>query len=144
MSENEESQAGTTEKKAVSPKLEKIVTSIEELTVLELSHLVEVLENKFGVRAAVVAPVASSGASAEAGADQATQEKTAFDVILSSFGDKKIAVIKEVRALTGLGLKEAKDIVDSCPKPIKENVKKEEADKIKEALEKAGAKVEIK
>ena len=116
-------------------KMEEFVSYIENLTVLELSQLVKTLEERLGVSAA--APVAVAAAAP-------AEEKTEFDVILASFGDNKIAVIKEVRAITGLGLKEAKDLVEGAPKALKEGASKEEADKIKEQLEKAGAKVEIK
>jgi large subunit ribosomal protein L7/L12 len=120
---------------------EDIVSYIKNSTVLELSELVKMLEEELGVSAA--APVAVAAAPAAAAAAPA-EEKTEFDVILASFGDNKIGVIKEVRAITGLGLKEAKDLVEGAPKALKEGVAKDEADKIKEQLEKAGAKVEIK
>ena len=120
---------------------EDIVSYIKNSTVLELSELVKMLEEELGVSAA--APVAVAAAPAAAAAAPA-EEKTEFDVILASFGDNKIGVIKEVRAITGLGLKEAKDLVEGAPKTLKEGVAKDEADKIKEQLEKAGAKVEVK
>jgi large subunit ribosomal protein L7/L12 len=121
---------------------EDVIEFIANMSVLELSELVKEMEEKFGVSAA--APVAVAvGAAAEGGA-AAEEEKTEFDVILTTFGDKKIQVIKEVRAITGLGLKEAKTLVDEVPKPIKEGVSKEEAEKIKSQLEEAGAQVEIK
>ena len=121
--------------------LEKIADELSGLTVIEAADLAKMLEEKWGVSAA--APVAMAAApAADAGA--AAEEKTEFDVILASFGEKKINVIKEVRAITGLGLKEAKDLVESAPKEIKEGVAKDEADKIKEQLEGAGATVEIK
>ena len=123
-------------------KMEEVVSYIENLTVLELSKLVKTLEERLGVSAA--APVAVAAAAPAAAAAAPAEEKTEFDVILASFGDNKIGVIKEVRAITGLGLKEAKDLVEGAPKAIKEGVAKDEADKIKEQLEKAGAKVEIK
>ena len=122
-------------------KMEEFVSYIENMTVLELSKLVKTLEERLGVSAA--APVAVAAAPAAAAAAPA-EEKTEFDVILASFGDNKIGVIKEVRAITGLGLKEAKDLVEGAPKALKEGIAKDEADKIKEQLEKAGAKVEIK
>ena len=122
-------------------KMEEFVSYVENLTVLELSKLVKALEERLGVSAA--APVAVAAA-APAAAAAAVEEKTEFDVILASFGDNKVAVIKEVRAITGLGLKEAKDLVEAAPKAIKEGASKEDADKIKEQLEKAGAKVEVK
>ena len=122
---------------------EQVIEFIANMTVLELSELVKELEEKFGVSAA--APVAVAGAPAAAGEAAApAEEKTEFDVILAAVGDKKIQVIKEVRAITGLGLKEAKALVEEAPKPVKEGIVKEEADKIKEQLEGAGATVEIK
>jgi large subunit ribosomal protein L7/L12 len=121
---------------------EDVIEFIANMSVLELSELVKEMEEKFGVSAA--APVAIAvGGTAEGGA-AAEEEKTEFDVILTTFGDKKIQVIKEVRAITGLGLKEAKTLVDEVPKPVKEGVSKEEAEKIKSQLEEAGAQVEIK
>lgn len=120
-----------------------VIDFIANMTVLELSEMVKELEEKFGVSAA--APVAMMAAAGPAGdAAAAVAEKTEFDVILVTPGDKKIGVIKEVRAITGLGLKEAKDLVDSAPKPVKEAVSKEEAEKIKAQLEGAGAQVELK
>ncbi len=131
--------------KEVSAKLQGVMKTIEELTVLELADLVKALEVRFGVSAASVAVAAPSvgGGGAAAGAAPA-EEKTSFDVILASAGDKKIQVIKEIRAVTSLGLKEAKDLVDGAPKTVKAGVTKEEADKIKKILEEQGAKVEIK
>ena len=123
-------------------KMEEFVSYIENMTVLELSQLVKTLEERLGVSAA--APVAVAASAPAAAAAAPAEEKTEFDVILASFGDNKIGVIKEVRAITGLGLKEAKDLVEGAPKALKEGVAKDEADKIKEQLEKAGAKVEIK
>jgi len=121
--------------------LEKIAEDLSALTVIEAADLAKLLEDKWGVSAA--APVAvAAAAAADGGA--AAEEQTEFDVILASFGEKKINVIKEVRALTGLGLKEAKDLVESAPKEIKEGIAKDEAEKIKEQLEGAGATVEIK
>ncbi|MCP4745364.1 MAG: 50S ribosomal protein L7/L12 [Desulfobacteraceae bacterium] len=120
-----------------------IIDFIANMTVLELSEMVKELEDKFGVSAAApVAMMAGPGLAADAGAAEA--EKTEFDVVLTTPGDKKIAVIKEVRAITGLGLKEAKQLVDSAPKAVKEAIAKEEAEKIKEQLEGAGAQVELK
>ena len=128
----------------VSEKLQAILTSIETLTVLELAELVKALEAKFGVSAAAAAPVAiAAGGGAAAGA-AAVEEKASFTVILTSAGDKKINVIKEIRTVTSLGLKEAKDLVEGAPKTNKEDVNKEEAEKIKKVLEAQGAKVEIK
>ncbi|HZL40425.1 MAG TPA: 50S ribosomal protein L7/L12 [Pseudolabrys sp.] len=121
--------------------LNKIVDELSKLTVLEAADLAKLLEEKWGVSAA--AAVAVAGPAAGGGA-AAAEEKTEFTVVLAAAGDKKIEVIKEVRALTGLGLKEAKDLVEGAPKPVKEGVNKEEADKIKATLEKAGAKVELK
>ena len=121
--------------------LEKIAEELSGLTVLEAADLAKLLEDKWGVSAA--APVAvAAAAPADGGA--AAEEQTEFDVILASFGDKKINVIKEIRTLTGLGLKEAKDLVESAPKEIKEGIAKEEAEKLKEQLEGAGATVDIK
>ena len=129
----------------LSEKLQSILTSIETLTVLELAELVKALEVKFGVSAAAAAPVAIAAAGgAAAGGAAAADEKTSFTVILTSAGDKKINVIKEIRTVTSLGLKEAKDLVEGAPKTIKEDVNKEEAEKIKKVLEAQGAKVEIK
>uniref|UniRef100_A0A7C4W2D3 Large ribosomal subunit protein bL12 n=1 Tax=Desulfatirhabdium butyrativorans TaxID=340467 RepID=A0A7C4W2D3_9BACT len=120
-----------------------VIEFIANMTVLELSELVKELEEKFGVSAA--APVAMMAAAPVAGAPVAAEaEKTEFDVILTGFGDKKINVIKEVRTVTGLGLKEAKDLVEGVPKPLKEGVAKEEAEKIKSIIEAAGGTVEIK
>lgn len=122
---------------------EAVIDFIANMTVLELSEMVKELEEKFGVSAA--APVAMMAAAAPSGdAGAAAEEKTEFDVILTAAGDKKIQVIKEVRAITGLGLKEAKDLVDGAPKPVKEGIAKEEAEKIKAQLEGAGAQVELK
>ena len=121
--------------------LEKIAEELSGLTVLEAADLAKLLEDKWGVSAA--APVAVAAvAAADGGA--AAEEQTEFDVILASFGDKKINVIKEIRTITGLGLKEAKDLVESAPKEIKEGIAKEEAEKLKEQLEGAGATVDIK
>jgi large subunit ribosomal protein L7/L12 len=121
--------------------LEKIVDELSSLTVLEAADLAKLLEEKWGVSAAAAVAVAAAPAGAAAAP---VEEQTEFSVILASIGDKKIEVIKEVRAITALGLKEAKDLVEAAPKPVKEGVTKEEAEKIKAALEKAGAKVEIK
>ncbi len=122
--------------------LNKIVDQLSDLTVIEAAELSKLLEEKWGVSAA--APVAVAAAGAAAGADAAAEEKDEFTVVLASIGDKKINVIKEVRAITGLGLKEAKDLVEGAPKDVKEGVNKEEAAKIKEQLEAAGATVEVK
>ena len=119
---------------------EDVIDFLSNMSVMEIADLVGELEEKWGVSAA--APVAVAAAGGAGGAP--VEEKTEFDVILAAIGDKKINVIKEVRTITGLGLKEAKDLVEGAPKAVKEGATKEEADKIKEALEKAGAKVEIK
>jgi len=124
---------------------DEIIDAIGSMTVLEVSELVKAMEEKFGVSAA--APVMMGGmmpAAGAAGGEAAAEEKSSFDVILSSAGDKKIQVIKVVRELTGLGLKEAKDLVDAAPKPLKEGVSKEEADNLKSKLEEAGAIIEVK
>ncbi len=123
---------------------EEVIEFISNMTVLELSEFIKELEDKFGVSAAAPVAVAAAGAAPAGDAGAAEEEKTEFDVILTDFGSQKIKVIKEVRAVTGLGLKEAKDLVESAPKPIKEGVSKEEAEKIKEQIEAVGAKVEIK
>jgi large subunit ribosomal protein L7/L12 len=123
--------------------LQKIVDDLSSLTVLEAADLAKMLEEKWGVSAAAAVAVAAAPGAAAGGAAPA-EEKTEFNVILAAVGEKKIEVIKEVRALTGLGLKEAKDLVEGAPKPVKEGVNKEEADKIKATLEKVGAKVEPK
>ena len=125
-------------------KLQKILESIEQLTVLELAQLVKALEEKFGVSAQAAVAVQAPGAAQAGAGAPAGEEKTAFQVILANAGEKKIQVIKEIRAVTNLGLKEAKDLVESAPKPIKDNASKEEANKIKATLEAVGAKVEIK
>lgn len=119
-----------------------IMQAIENMSVLELSELVKALEEKFGVSAAPVAVAAGAGAAAAGGGEAA--EQTAFDVVLTSAGDKKIQVIKVVREITGLGLKEAKDLVDSAPKAVKEGLEKAEAEELKAKLEEAGAGVELK
>jgi large subunit ribosomal protein L7/L12 len=123
--------------------LAKLVDDLSSLTVLEAADLAKMLEEKWGVSAAAAVAVAA-GPAAGGGAAAAAEEQTEFTVVLAAAGDKKIEVIKEVRAITGLGLKEAKDLVEGAPKPVKEGVNKEEADKLKAALEKAGAKVELK
>ena len=119
-----------------------VIEFIANMTVLELSELVKELEDKFGVSAA--APVAMMAAGPAGDAGGAAEEKTEFDVILTAAGDKKINVIKEIRAITGLGLKEAKALVDEAPKPVKEGIAKDEAEKVKAQLEEAGAQVELK
>ena len=122
----------------------KLVESLGKMTVLELVELKNALEETWGVTAAAPVAVAAAGAPAAAGDGAAAEEQTSFDVVLTGAGDKKIQVIKVVRALTGLGLKEAKDLVDSAPKPVKEGVPREEADSVKSQLEEAGASVEVK
>ncbi len=125
-------------------KVEDVLKMVEEMTVLELSELVKACEEKFGVSAsAPVAAVAAMPGAAGAGAEE-EEEKSAFSVVLTGAGANKIAVIKEIRAITELGLKEAKELVDSAPKPVKENASKEEAEEIKKKLEAAGATVELK
>lgn len=125
----------------VSKEMDKFISYVENLTVLELSKMVKALEDRLGVTAAVPMAVAAAPVAA---VDSAAEEQTEFDVILASFGENKIAVIKEVRSMTGLGLKDAKDLVESAPKPIKEGITKDEAKEIKEKLEAAGATVELK
>ena len=122
--------------------LDKIVEDLSSLTVLEAAELSKLLEEKWGVSAA--APVAVAAAPAAGGGEAAAEEKTEFDIELAEAGSNKIAVIKEVRTITGLGLKEAKDLVEGAPKPLKQGVKKEEAEEMKKALEAAGAKVTLK
>lgn len=122
--------------------LEKIVEDLSSLTVLEAAELAKMLEEKWGVSAAAAVAVAAGPAGGAAAAP--VEEQTEFTVVLAAVGDKKIEVIKEVRAVTGLGLKEAKDLVEGAPKPVKEGIPKEEAEKIKATLEKVGAKVELK
>jgi len=124
--------------------LEKIVDELSSLTVLEAAELAKLLESKWGVSAAAAVAVAAAPAGGGAAAAAPAEEQTEFTVVLAATGDKKIEVIKEVRAITALGLKEAKDLVEAAPKPVKEGVSKEEAEKIKAALEKVGAKVELK
>jgi large subunit ribosomal protein L7/L12 len=124
--------------------LAKLVEELSGLTVLEAAELSKLLEDKWGVSAAAPVAVAAAAPAAGAAAAAPAEEQTEFTVILAKAGDKKINVIKEVRTITGLGLKEAKDLVEAAPKPVKEGVSKEEADKLKAQLEKAGAKVELK
>ena len=123
---------------------EEILDSISNLTVLELSELLKAFEERFGVTAAAPVAAAAAAPAGGGGAAEEAEEKTSFDVVLTEAGDKKIQVIKEVRGLTSLGLKEAKDLVESAPKAVLEGVSKDDADKAKEALEGAGASVEIK
>jgi large subunit ribosomal protein L7/L12 len=123
---------------------EDVIEFIANMSVLELSEMVKEMEDKFGVSAAAPVAMMAAGPAGEAGGAAAAEEKNEFDVVLTTAGDKKIAVIKEVRAITGLGLKEAKALVDEAPKPVKEGVPKEEAEKLKAQLEEAGAQVELK
>ncbi|WP_299821210.1 50S ribosomal protein L7/L12 [uncultured Roseibium sp.] len=122
--------------------LEKLVDDLSALTVMEAAELSKLLEEKWGVSAAAPVAVAAAAGGGDAGA--AAEEKTEFDVVLTAAGDKKINVIKEVRAITGLGLKEAKELVEGAPKPVKEGVGKDEAEELKKKLEEAGASVELK
>ena len=124
--------------------IEKIVDEISSLTVMEAAELSKALEEKWGVSAAAAVAVAAPGAAASDAGGDAAAEKSEFDVILTAAGDKKINVIKEVRTITGLGLKEAKDLVEAAPKPVKEGASKDEAEEIKKKLEEAGASVEVK
>ena len=125
--------------------IEKIVDELSNLTVMEAAELSKALEEKWGVSAAAAVAVAAPGSAvSDAGGGDAAAEKSEFDVILTAAGDKKINVIKEVRTITGLGLKEAKDLVEAAPKPVKEGASKDEADDIKKKLEEAGASVEVK
>ena len=123
---------------------EDVIEFIASMSVLDLSELIKEMEEKFGVSAAAPVAMMAAGMGDAAGGAEAAEEKTEFDVILTAFGDKKIQVIKTVRAITSLGLKDAKELVDSAPQPVKEGVGKEEAEKIKAQLEEAGAQVEIK
>lgn len=121
---------------------EDVISFIDNMSVLEMSEFVKELEEKYGVTAA--APAMAMAMPADGGGDAAVEEKTEFDVVLTAIGDKKIQVIKEVRAITGLGLKDAKDLVEAAPKAIKEGVKKEEAEEIKKKIEEVGGTVEVK
>ncbi len=125
-------------------KKEDVIEFIANMSVLDLSELIKEMEEKFGVSAAAPVAMMAAGPGDAAGGAEAAEEKTEFDVILTAYGDKKIQVIKAVRAITSLGLKDAKDLVDGAPKPVKEGVDKEEAEKIKTQLEEAGAQVEVK
>ena len=145
----EKAESKSTEKKAAPKKgsngsIDSIIESIEKLSVLDLANLIKALEEKFGVSAQAPMAVAAAAPGAAAAAPAEAEEKTEFDVVLSSVGDKKIQVIKVVRAATSLGLKEAKDLVESAPKPVKEGVTKEEAEELKKQLEEVGASVELK
>ena len=134
----------TEAKVELTEKMKGVMDSIEKMTVMELADLVKALEDKFGVSAAAPVAVAAAGAAAGAAPAAAAEEKSTFTVVLASAGTNKIQVIKELRTLTSLGLKEAKDLVDGAPKTVKEGATKEEADKIKKQLEAAGAKIELK
>lgn len=123
---------------------EDVISYISSMTVIELAEMVKMLEEKFGVSAAAPMPMMMAGAMSTGAGETKEEEKTEFTPVLTVIGDKKIQVIKEIRAITGLGLKEAKELVEGCPKPVKENVSKDEAEKIKDTLEKVGATVEIK
>jgi len=138
------SEVSETVDKKIAPtgKMNEFIEWIEGITVLELSQLVKALEERLGVTAA--APVAVAAAGAAAGGEAKAEEQTEFTVVLSSFGKEKISVIKEVRAITGLGLKDAKDLVEGAPKPVKEGVTKDQAQEIKKKLEAVGATVEVK
>ncbi len=138
-----ETKAKTKGKTASVTKVDEIIEAVKNMKVLELAELVKALEEEFGVTAAApVVAVSAPSAAAEAAPEE--EEKTEFDVVLANFGSNKIQVIKVVRSLTGLGLKEAKDLVDNAPKPVKEAVTKEEAEKVKKELEEVGATVEVK
>ena len=128
----------------MAEKVEELIKSIEGMTVMELADLVKALEEKFGVKANMPMMAAAAPGAGAAGAGAAVEEKSAFTVVLTSAGASKIAVIKEVRTMTSLGLKEAKDLVDAAPKPLKEGLTKEEAEEMKKKLEAAGATVELK
>ena len=123
---------------------EDVIEFIANMSVLDLSELVKEMEEKFGVSAAAPVAMMAAGPGDAAGGAEAGEEQTEFDIILTAHGDKKIQVIKEVRAITGLGLKDAKELVDAAPKPVKEGISKDEAEKIKAQLEEAGAQVDIK
>jgi large subunit ribosomal protein L7/L12 len=142
-SELKEETAGDEKKTAVTGKMAEFVDWVEGITVLELSQLVKALEDRLGVSAAAPVAVAAGPAGGDAGA-AAAEEQTEFTVVLTGFGSQKIGVIKEVRAITGLGLKDAKDLVEGAPKPVKEAVSKEEAESIRKKLEEAGGSVEVK
>ena len=137
------SEETTKEEVKLSADAQKILDGVSKLSVLELSELVKAMEETFGVSAAAPVAVAAGAPAGGDGEGEAAAEKTSFDVVLTSAGQQKIAVIKAVREATGLGLKEAKDVVDGAPKPVKEGVSKEEAEKLKEALVAAGAEVEL-
>ncbi len=141
VSEEKEKKAKTTKAKSDNKKLDKLVDEIGSLTVLELAELVDTLKDKFDIQAIAVAPAAGG---AVAGAGEAAAAKTEFDIVLTDVGSQKLQVLKEVRAITALGLKEAKDLIDNLPGAIKEAAAKDEAEEIKKKLESVGAKVELK
>jgi large subunit ribosomal protein L7/L12 len=143
MSEATETKETTADAKQRSPEVREVADKIKGWTLLQVNEFVEVLEEEFGVTAAMPMAMGAMPAAA-AGEAAAAEEKTEFDVVLTGFGDKKINVIKAVRELTGLGLREAKDLVEGVPKPLKEGVQKEEADSVKAKIEEAGGTVEIK
>lgn len=143
--EEKTAKKSTAKSKGGNGQVDSVLQTIEKMTVLELSELVKAIEDRFGVTAQAPVVAAAAGPAAAPGAPaEAAEEKSEFDVVLSAAGDKKIQVIKVVRTITNLGLKEAKDLVDSAPKPVKEGVSKDEADDIKKKLEEVGATVEVK
>lgn len=129
---------------AAAASKEEVLDAISEMSVMDIVELVEMMEEKFGVSAAAPVAVAAGGAAGAEGGGEAAEEKTEFDVVLAGFGDNKVAAIKAVRAITGLGLKEAKEMVEGAPVPIKEGVAKDDAEEMKKQLEEAGATVELK
>ena len=137
-------EANVQEKKSKAGKVTELLDAVKHLSVLELAELVKAMEEEFGVSAQAAVAVAAPGGAGGGQAAAPAEEKTSFQVVLTSAGDKKIQVIKEIRTVTNLGLKEAKDLVEGAPKVVKDGVSKEEADKIKQILEAAGGKVEIK
>ncbi len=142
--EVKETKAAKEETASVSKNVEKILDAVKKLSVIELSELVKAFEDEFDVKAAAPVVAAAPSAAPAAAAGGAAEEKDEFDVVLASFGSNKIQVIKEVRAITGLGLKEAKDLVEGAPAPVKEGISKNEAEEIKKKLEEAGASIELK
>jgi len=144
MAEAKEAAANEEKKPAAGKGVTQLLEKIEKMTVLELSELVKAIEDKFGVTAQAPVAVAAAGPAAAGAPAESAEEKTEFDVVLTAIGDKKIQVIKVVRALTGLGLKEAKDLVDGAPNPVKEGASKDEAEDMKKQLEEVGATIEIK
>ncbi len=144
MAEAKEAAAKEEKKSAASKGVTQLLEKIEKMTVLELSELVKAIEDKFGVTAQAPVAVAAAGPAAAGAPAESAEEKTEFDVVLAAIGDKKIQVIKVVRVLTGLGLKEAKELVDGAPSPVKEGASKDEAEDMKKQLEEVGATIEIK